>query len=182
MIELGCGYADLGNSFHELGCDVNSVDARIEHINVAKLRYPHINSFVLDCDDLILDKKYDIVLHWGLLYHLKDIEKNLTVVCDKCDYLFLETEVIDGDNEDDFIHVNENGYDQAYNNIGSRPSYTKVEKILTKNDFKFVLIKDPILNTPHHIYDWNITNSKRWANGMRRFWICWRNNVESPLG
>jgi hypothetical protein len=88
--------------------------------------------------------------------------------------------VCDSDENNFFLQVNEDGYDQALHNIGIRPSHTYVESILEKNGFKFKLIKDPILNSSYHRYDWEITNSKTSRGGLRRFWICWK-NIDSPL-
>lgn len=180
ILELGCGYADIGNKFSELGAIVTSSDARQEHLDIVKTKYPHIKTFQFDCDNEKLTQKYDIILHWGLLYHLKNIEEHLNNILNNCDILLLETEVSDTDDINYNINIYENGYDQAYNNEGSRPSPKYVENILNKNGFEFKLIKDPILNSDFHIYDWNITESKIYKCGLRRFWICWK-NVNSPI-
>jgi len=80
----------------------------------------------------------------------------------------------------DFKGNEYNNYDQAFNSIGIRPSQTYVERILKNNVFQYKLIKDSILNSDFHIYDWDIQNTKTFQNGLRRFWICWK-NIESPL-
>lgn len=180
LLELGCGHADNGNMFYELGATVTSSDARNEHLDIVKQKYPHINTLLIDGDKDCINEKYDIILHWGLLYHLNEIEIHVEKLSQKCDVLLLETEVSDSDDRNFYISTNENGYDQAYNNTGIRPSESFVENILNKNGFQFKLIKDPILNSGFHCYDWEISNSKSWTNGLRRFWICWK-NIESPL-
>jgi len=180
MLELGCGYADAGNMFYEMGADVTSSDARTEHLDVVRNRYPHIKTLLIDGDDTQIKEKYDIILHWGLLYHLNEIEKHLEHVSNKCDVLLLETEVSDSDDKDFYISTAESGIDQAFNGKGIRPSESYVERILVNNGFTFKLIKDSILNSGFHIYDWNIQNSKSSTNGLRRFWICWK-NVNSPI-
>jgi len=180
LLELGCGYADIGNMFFELGSIVTSCDAREEHLAKVELKYSHIKTLLLDCDKDIIKDKYDIIVHWGLLYHLNEIEIHLENISKKCDLLLLETEVSDSDDKDFYISTDENGYDQAFNNKGIRPSQLYVENILTKYGFQFKLIKDPILNSGIHCYDWNINNLKIWKNGLRRFWICWK-NINNPL-
>jgi hypothetical protein len=92
----------------------------------------------------------------------------------------LETEVCDSDDKDFHIITNENGYDQAFNNIGIRPSPPYIESLLDNNGFQFKMIKDPILNSDFHCYDWDVKNSETWRPGLRRFWICWK-NIDSPL-
>jgi hypothetical protein len=180
LLELGCGYADIGNMFYKLGAIVTSSDARKEHLKVVNIKYPHINTLLIDCDNDHIKNKYDIIIHWGLLYHLNKIEIHLEDVLQKCNLLFLETEVSDTDDINFYISTNEKGYDQAFNNKGIRPSPNYIENILKKNDFQFKLIKDPILNSNFHCYDWEISNSKTWRHGLRRFWICWK-NINSPL-
>jgi len=180
LLELGCGYADIGNIFYELGAIVTSSDARQEHLEVVKERYPHIKTLLIDGDNMNIDCDYDIILHWGLLYHLNEIESHLEKVSKKCNILLLETEVSDSDDKDFYVSTEENGYDQAFHNSGIRPSQTYVENILEKNGFQYKLIKDPILNSDFHIYDWDIGNTKSYRHGLRRFWICWK-NAPSPL-
>jgi len=180
LLELGCGYADIGNMFYELGANVTSCDARTEHLDVVKERYPHIKTFVFNGENDDIAEKYDIILHWGLLYHLSKIEEHLEKVLQKCDVLLLETEVSDSDDPQFYISIDESGFDQAYHNEGIRPSQQFVEKELKKNGFEYKLIKDPIINSTFHVYDWDITNSNTWKGGYRRFWICWK-NVDSPL-
>ena len=180
LLELGCGYADIGNMFYELGSNVTSSDGRKEHLEVVNQKYPHIQTLLIDGNNDSIIEKYDIIVHWGLLYHLNEIEKHLENVSQKCDILLLETEVSDSDNSQFYISTNENGYDQAIDNKGIRPSPSYVENLLEKNGFKFKLIKDPILNSYFHCYDWDISNSNTWMHGLRRFWICWK-NINSPL-
>ena len=141
--------------------------------------YPHIKTLLIDGDtDNILDK-YDVIVHWGLLYHLNEIEIHLQKIAQKCNVLFLETEVADSDDNTFYIQTNEIGYDQAFNGTGIRPSPSYVEKVLEKNGFQFKLVNDSIINSDFHNYDWPVNNTKTWRHGLRRFWICWK-NVESP--
>ena len=124
-----------------------------------------------------ITEKYDIIVHWGLLYHLQEIEKHLENIAEHCDILLLETEVSDSSEDTFFIQTEEKGYDQAFHSIGIRPSPSYVEKILDKNGFHFKLIKDPILNSSFHRYDWEIQDTKTWRQGLRRFWICWKKTI-----
>ena len=180
LLEMGCGHAHVGQKFHEMGADVTCTDVRTEHIRVVNDTKPHIKTLVFDADKDDIPGAYDIILHWGTLYHLAEIENHLEKISHKCNVLLLDTEVCDSDDNTFFITTDEDGYDQAFNKKGIRPSPAYVEKILTKNGFRFELINDPVLNCGFHIYDWNIKNTRRWSGGLRRFWICWK-NVESPI-
>jgi hypothetical protein len=178
LLELGAGHGHNGNKFANLGAIVTSSDARQEHITDGKKLYPNTNFLLFDCDRDKISKKYDIILHWGLLYHLNDIENHLEDVCKNCDFLILETEVADSDKDNFFISTNERGYDQAFNGKGIRPSPSYVEKVLLKNNFDYRIIKDSILNSNFHIYDWEITNNNSWRDGLRRFWFCWKKDID----
>ena len=180
LLELGCGHAHIGNKFHELGAIVTSTDVRYEHLQIVNKKYPHIKTHLLDADKDVIPDGYDVILHWGVLYHLAEIETHLSRIAQKCNVLLLETEVSDSDDSTFYITTRETGYDQAFNGLGIRPSPLYVEKVLEQNGFQFKLVKDPILNTGYHTYDWDIKNTNTWVCGLRRFWICWK-NTESPL-
>ena len=180
LLELGCGHAHIGNKFHELGAIVTSTDVRDEHLKAVNKTYPHIKTRVLDADKDVIPEGYDVILHWGVLYHLEEIETHLAKIAPKCNVLLLETEVSDSDDSTFYITTHEDGYDQAFNGLGIRPSPSYVEKVLEQNGFQFKLVKDPILNSGYHTYDWDIKNTNTWACGVRRFWICWK-NTDSPM-
>ena len=183
LFELGAGHSDIGFLFHQKGCKVTSSDIREEHLSVAKSKYPQLNIIKFDCDKDIINTHYDIILHWGVLYHINNIETNIENVCNMCDYLILETEVCVSDDIIS-VKVNEGGYDQAFHSIGTRPSEKYVEQLLSKNGFEFKLIKDPILNSSIHKYDWDTIqgfNINMFNHGYRRYWICWRNDKPSPV-
>lgn len=184
LYELGCGYGYNGQAFKNAGCDVTASDSRIEHIENARLLHPEIEYELFDCDNDSMAKKYDIVLHWGVLYHLNplSIESHISNVCSNCDVLFLETEVCDNDDDDNLLLTTlEKGYDQAFNGVGSRPCQRYIERLLSSNGFKYEMIKDGILNHGFHKYDWESKKTDGWYHGLRRYWICWNANVRSPL-
>lgn len=180
LLELGSGHGQIGEVFNFLGAVVTCSDARQEHIETIHRNYPFLQVLLLDADTDPIPRKYDIIVHWGLLYHLHEIERHLEEVSKKCDILLLETEVCDSDKDDFSIVTQESGYDQAFNSKGIRPSQSYVEKVLSQNGFTFRCIQDPILNSSLHIYDWAAEHTDTWAHGKRRFWICWK-GVESPI-
>lgn len=180
LLEVGCGHGHVGNEFSKLGAVVTSSDVRKEHIDVVRKTYPYLKTLLLDGDKDTIDQKYDIILHWGVLYHLGEIETHLEKISKKCNVLLLETEVSDSSDNTFCIKTNEVGYDQAFNSVGIRPSPSYIEKVLAKNGFQYKLITDPIINSSFHQYDWEIKNTKTWKHGLRRFWICWK-DVESPV-
>ena len=181
LLELGGGYGYNGNEFSKMGAIITSSDARpeyVEHILRTNSHFKH--SFVFDCEKDALTENYDIILHWGVLYHLKEIDAHLAHISEHCQVLLLETEVADSDDPTFCIETEEDGFDQAFHSKGIRPSAAYVETVLQRNGFSFQRIEDPILNYEFHRYDWVSTNSGTWEHGQRRFWVCWK-NVPSPL-
>jgi hypothetical protein len=180
LIEFGCGFGDNGTLFANMGCDVTSTDARGEHLQIVRQRHPDRKVAIFDVDNYRLDAKFDIALHWGVLYHMTNIVNHIVNVGEKCNLLILETEVSDTDDDMFFQTTQEHGYDQAFNVRGIRPSPTYVDKILERAGYQYKMINDPIGNYITHIYDWDVTNSKEWCHGLRRFWIAWK-NIDCPL-
>lgn len=180
MLEMGCGWAVNGNEFSKLGCDVTSCDVRQEHLEVARTMYSHLKFLLVDGDDHIIPPGFDIILHWGLLYHLYDVEAHVKAVSENCNYLLLESEIVDS-SEDFQIVVEERGFDQAFHNKGTHASETRIEAFLTRGGFQFRKIMDPILNFGIHLYDQPIRETKLQIMGNRRFWICWKSDVPSPM-
>lgn len=180
VLEVGCGYAKMGESFWEKGCKVHSTDAREKHILVCKDIHSNKDGMsfeVMNLEGEIDSKEYDILLHVGVLYHLPDIEKSIKDMSKLCkETLILETEVCDSDDPDFCLHIKEyNGYDQSISGRGSRPSADYVERLLDENGFSFIRYDDSKLNSVEmdsHFYDWEVKNTNTWENGRRRFWIC----------
>lgn len=174
ILELGCGFGDIGASFHELGAKITCNDARMQHLEKAKSTYPFINIICADIDKDWPFDSYDIIFHLGVLYHLKNFEISLRKTCESCNYLVLESEVCDSDDPSVVFYPNEAGYDQAFNNVGCRPSPHFIERILTENNMKYELVSDDRCNSNFHVYDWKTTNTKIYKSGLRRFWFCKR--------
>jgi hypothetical protein len=175
--EIGCGTdAFFSQLLRSKGCEVSASDGRTEYLN--NLPFP---TSVVDCDGELVIDRVDILVHFGVLYHLRNVETHLLSLGKVCDYILLESEVCDS-TDDDIFYVEEEGYDQALHCCGSRPSSQYVENRLAKAGFSFKRFDDKILNSDFHVYDWETTNSKTFRNGQRRFWICWKDTVCSFFG
>lgn len=190
ILELGAGFAEIGDFFQSnFDCQVTSSEGRLEHVEIIRTKImngEYSPKLLVRHDNMEhvfnTDTKYDIIIHWGLLYHLSDVELHLKDILQHTDYIFLETEVCDS-LEDVCLKVTECGYDQAISNTGSRPSPRYVERILDENGFNFELIKSNTLNSSIHIYDWDHDPHRRvlFHHGLRRFWVCWRKTCNNPL-
>ena len=182
VLELGCGYAGVSGELSKLGA-INTVsDAREEHLNVVKQRYPSFNIIKCDLDkEWNFDDCYDLIIHMGTLYHLKNYEQNLKNCANNCKNMFLETIVSDSDDDNYVSFINEKGEDQSFNEMGCRPSEKNIEKILTENGFIFERYFKSKLNSGMvALVDWEIKNTKKPYTStsdmpfvwLRRDWFC----------
>lgn len=194
ILDIGAAYGDNGGAFWKLGAKVTCVEARIECCNVISEKFPGINVKQGDLDEE--QWKYgdfDIIIHWGLLYHLKNPKQSVRTALKHCKWLFLETIVLDTD-KNDVLLVSEHLSDHAYNGVGSRPSAKAVECWLSDEGLRnigdcanFQEIEEACfsrydlerLNSGGHVYDWKLQNTgKDWIGTIyhslstRRFWIA----------
>lgn len=173
VLEVGCGHADIGAEFAALGAVVTGSDAREDHLLEARRRHPEI----AHCQAADLDHEwpfapeFELVLHLGVLYHLADPESALRRLLGSRGDIVLETEVCDSSDPGLVQRTVEDGYDQAFNNRGSRPSPALVERILTEHSRSFSRITDGRCNSGYHRYDWQISDTGESEGGLRRMWF-----------
>jgi SAM-dependent methyltransferase len=175
LLEVGCGYGDIGASFATLGAEVTCSDGRAEHLAVVRQRYPKVRALLADIDGhWPFTEKYDMIIHLGVLYHLKDHEVPLRQACAAAPHLVLETEVCDSDDPYKVIHVveNSNVYDQALHSRGCRPSGANIERILADCGMGFERLDNDSCNAGYHRYDWPVRHTGAYENGLRRLWFA----------
>lgn len=191
ILEVGCGYGDIGKYFREkIGAEVMFTEGREEHLSIIADNNPgaqifhlnHENAWKIDFADSP-KKKFDAIIHFGLLYHLDNWKQDLECTLKHSDLIILESEVADSNEKIEHKLIDSGGYDQAINQTrrSTRPSAAYVESILTENGFSFKRYDDSDLNSLFHKYDWVVTESDKtqdWnMRGYRRFWIVKRETL-----
>lgn len=182
LLELGCGYGHIGKYFIDnFDCDVTFAEGRIDHVNLLKKETSYEVICLNQEKEYTLDKKYDIIIHWGVLYHLDNWKQDLKCAISHLNsngYLFLETEVCDSDDENFEVKIKErsHNYDQSMSGIGSRPSAPMIENVLVENGLQFSRYDDDDISPETfkgypHVYNWKVENTGRTKPGLRRFWI-----------
>lgn len=161
LLELGAGYGDFGYKFYELGVNVTCIEGRLENLEILQQKHPYFTSLLCDIDKEYINQKYDIILHCGLLYHMKNIEQNLENCLQNCDVFILETENIDSDEDsDNIVMVLENSssicqmsslINSDCTNYSSRTTRKYLENIFERHNFKFVLLDSSEANG--YVYD-----------------------------
>lgn len=183
LLELGAGYGDFGYKFYEIGMDVTCIEGRIENLTILKQKYPFFTSNLGDMDKELIEKHYNVILHAGLLYHMKNIVQNLENCLKNCDIFILETENIDSDDDNDnIVMIYENASVQCAasslinsdcTNYSSRTTRKFLENIFIQHNFKFILLDSHLANCMGYVYDWKVTNSKSTC-ALRSIYIAYK--------
>ena len=178
ILELGFGFGDIGKEFISLGADVTFAEGRADHCKILKERFSNSKIINLNQNETWeLENRFDIVIHWGVLYHICDWKRDLASTLRHSDLIFLESEVSDSDDPNFDLKVKENdgyekgGYDQALDGIGSRPSADNIELFIKELGFSVERFDDENINSSFHQYNWKVNNTNTWQHGLRRFWI-----------
>lgn len=174
LLELGCGYGDIGAAFRDLGAEVFCADAREEHLAVARERHPGLRTIQADLNHEWPFGWFDIVLHLGVLYHLEPTHESLRRACRATNHLVLETEVCDLPSPDAVLLADEDGYDQAVDGRGCRPSAARIERVLDEEGMRWQRVADDRCNAGIHVYDWPEHHAGGFTHGLRRFWFAER--------
>lgn len=167
VLELGCGHGDIGKHLYSLGARVTFADARTEYLEKIRDENPNfVNAKygIIDQDDeWMTDEFYDLIIHFGVLYHLQNWKQDLRCTLTHTDKLLLESIVCPtSEHIDNPVQEVDSGQN-AFNGVGSWISEGAIEKELDINSTKFIRLDDSSLNTSwtwdydyqvKHVYDW----------------------------
>ena len=99
ILELGSGHGDIGAFFAELGAKVLCLDGRIQNVNFPRLKHRNVRN--LRCEHFNLENdfsqfgRFALIINFGLLYHLKNVDAHLKCCFDVADDILLESVVCD---------------------------------------------------------------------------------------
>jgi hypothetical protein len=172
ILELAPFNGYIGAYFQTLGAKVHCVEGRQDNVNSILNNYPLVTAECKDLDspEWGLDK-YDIIINFGLYYHLEKYHKEHLVNCIKnCSLMFFETVVHDSKESKIYLRP-ESGGDQSLTDLGGNPTTSYIEDILKQENVTFTKYIDSSLNGGPHHYDWEDKNSDEHDPYSRRFWI-----------
>jgi SAM-dependent methyltransferase len=180
VLEVGAGFGHIGGIFTQLGFDVTSTDGRPEH--VAHMQKRGRKAFVLDLDATGVDEagEFDLILAFGVLYHLAEPERFLHSCGKKAKILVLETSVSDSF-ESIIKPIPEKaqgwrGQDQALSSLGCRPSPAWIETTCRAAGFSKIRdVSSAIGNWELGRFDWErrgTNESRRDGVNLRKMWVC----------
>ena len=172
ILEVGAYNGYIGAYFNALGAEVHCLEGRVENVVNIMNDYPNITAEVANLDtDEWKWGKWDIIINFGLYYHLEKFHKQHLINClNNCDLMFFETVIYDS-NDSEIYFRSEQGDDQSLTSIGGTPSTSYVENILNESGKVYKKYTDPFLNNYQHKYDWPDSGNKMFNQFYRRFWI-----------
>ena len=184
ILELGCGYGNVGLYFKDLGADVTFVDARQEFLDVVKSKDSSANTILIDQDkEWDLGKQFDLVIHWGVLYNLNNWQQDLRCALKHAKFLSLESAVNRYSYDIEFKIKNfsyGSPHIGCFNDVGTLPSITRIEKELVGSIKRY---DDADLNSDFFRYTLNCNDSNviiakditdwkdKFVYGGRKFWV-----------
>jgi 2-polyprenyl-3-methyl-5-hydroxy-6-metoxy-1,4-benzoquinol methylase len=139
ILELGCGYGNIGTYFQNLGSDVTFADSRKECLAGTRKRNPTAKILLLDQDtNWSVPEKYDLIIHFGVLCHLENWQQDLSNTIKNANYVALESAINKFVNDVSFKieythYIHE--YHGPFNETGSLPSVSLIEKQIGLNQF-----------------------------------------------
>lgn len=174
ILEVGAGHGENGKALIAKGADVLFTDGR--QLFVDFLKEEGMNAQVLDLDGpWILNDKFDLIIHWGVLYHLDKWRESLTSALEHAPLICLETVVSMSEEPSFELKKKEDGYDQALHGTGTHMSTLCFENHLTSLGAIFIRYDDEKLNADACAqYSWlpgDIAGNNDWS---RRFWMIER--------
>ena len=135
ILELGACNGYISAYFKSLGAEVLAVEGRGENVEKIKEYYPDLDVEEYNLDtDIWYFGKWDIIINFGLYYHLETYHiEHLENCINNCDLMFFETVVYDS-YESGLYFKYEEGYDQSLSNNGGTPTTSFVESIFQNNN------------------------------------------------
>lgn len=183
VLDLGCGYGDLGGVIYRLGAGVTAVDVRQEHLKVVSKKFSGIKTVQanLDMQWPFHGQRFDMIFDLALLCHLESYESHLRTVCQTTTHLVLETAVCDSDDPQKCIIMEEDKgtYDLSFGGKGCYPSPAAIERILKDCGMNFKRMDNAKFNTEFYKYDWYPRNDNSTSLDKRRIWFAVKEN--SPV-
>ena len=197
ILELGAATGKVGQILSKYGAFVTIADGRLKSLN--KCKKSNIRKIEIDNDlawhSKFDSEKFDLIIHWGLLYHLKNWKKDLEQCVKKSNYICLETIVYDSDKTSNEFKSIEFGLDQSIHFKSSIPTQEAIEMHLKNLGCSYKRFDDEDLDTYiplkfHYIkifrllnffkkdkkiithkYSWTNTHTNLATDLTRRFWL-----------
>lgn len=137
-LDAGCGVGFFSQTLRECGLNASGFDARAENIDEARRRFPGLPFEQGDVEDDSIARlgRFDLVLCFGLLYHLENplrAIRNLRSMSGKC--MLLESMCVPGDKAALLMRDEPRQADQSVSDVAFYPSEGSLVKMLYRAGF-----------------------------------------------
>ena len=158
-VDVGCGVGFFAEMLRKSGLSVGGFDGRQENVAEARRRFPDIPFECADIEDPAITRigKFDLVLCFGLLYHLENpmlAIRHLRAITAKG--LLLESMCVPGNRAEMLVREESRAADQSLTEIAVCPSESGLVKMLYRAGFENVYRvaelpeHDDFRETPEH--------------------------------
>jgi hypothetical protein len=190
LLEVACGFGDIGKYFKtKYECSVTFTEGRTDNINFIEQNNPDSRVLLVNHEEpWSFEDKFDVIIHFGLSYHLDNWKNDLRCALDRTDLLIFETEVADSLKDDfEIKFCDYDSWDQAVGKKDGSRTATKaspahIESVFKEKGFWHVRFDTHDLNSDFHNYTWTeagvadtisgYTSSSE--KGKRRFWVVFK--------
>lgn len=150
-IDVGCGFGYISAFLHSLGFQVTAVDGRTENVLEARKRSPDVRFETANAEDTALRAmgQFDLVLCFGLLYHLENpflAIRNLHALTSEL--LLIESMVFPGTEPIMGLVDEPQAEDQSLNRIAFYPTEACLVKMLYHAGFRNVYLLKKLPDHP----------------------------------
>jgi FkbM family methyltransferase len=140
-LDVGCGVGHFSTFLRDMGFQVTGVDGRAENVTEAQKRYPNIPFYIANVEDSSIAHlgKFDLVLCFGLLYHLENpfaAMRNLYALTTKV--LLIESATVPEQRSVLILRDEVQSEDQGLHFIAFYPSESAIVKMCYRSGFPFV--------------------------------------------
>lgn len=175
VLDLGCGYGEVGGALLRLGAFITAVDARPENLGYVKQQFPAIKTLQLDLNSQwsFHHTNYDLILSIDLLPHLSNWEQHITNICRHANNIVIETEISNSNDPNYHIPTTEDRHVNSFSFHGEGVILTAatIENKLSDLMTSYKRIDHNKLNSNEFSYDWQETNTGERNYGQRRLWF-----------
>jgi SAM-dependent methyltransferase len=178
-LDLGCGAGYFSKVLWDLGMRVTGLDLRPTNIELCRRRYPGITFGEINLDSLTEGDanalgRFDLVLMFGLLYHLESPLQAVRQLAPCIGQVaIVETRVAQGNAVGCYFHREHLGDDQNAARIVAVPTFPALAGMFSWSGVPYVYVTE---DQPVH-EQWD---SRRYPNGVRRQFIIAREEIVLP--
>ena len=146
-LDAGAGVGFFSQTLADCGLSVRGFDGHAENVAEARKRFPHIAFEQANLEDrsILALGKFDLVLCFGLLYHLENpllAIRHLRSLTEKC--LLLESMCVPDDKPSMLLREEPSELDQGLTDVACYPSEDSLIKMLYRAGFGFVYRLAPL--------------------------------------